>query len=159
MSRRKYDDLAGRLAIVHMRAPRRYGLYCVSLAVWATGSGWLLVHYLATSTDRFGFEKSSPAEHWLLILHAGFSFYALWWFGLLWSSHVTRGWRAHLLRGTGSLIFGCTSLLSVSGCSLYYVVSDNSRSVIAILHWSVGLGALIAFIVHSSIGRRLRAAG
>lgn len=70
------------------------------------------------------------------------------WFGLLWSNHVTKSWKAHIRRATGGLLFGCTAWLALTGCALYYIGSQTWRSWISILHWSIGLGALAAFLLH-----------
>lgn len=132
----------------HMSRLRRFTLYGVNLAAWGTGVLWLLFHYFLKTTDSFGFENSNPAEKWWLIVHALFSFYALWWFGLLWPNHIKKSWKAHIRRGTGGTLFGCAAWLSLTGYALYYVGSLAWRSWVSILHWTVGLAALVAFIVH-----------
>lgn len=131
-----------------MSRARRFTLYGVSSAVWITGALWLLFHYFLKKTDAFGFESSHPGEKWWLISHAFFSFFAIWWFGLLWPNHIKKSWKALIRRGTGGLLFGCTAWLSLTGYALYYIGSDIWRSWISILHWAIGLGALVAFIYH-----------
>jgi hypothetical protein len=142
----------------HMSRGRRFRLYTVSIASWCTGVVWLLFHYFVKTVDRFGFEAPHPAEKWLLISHALVSFYALWWFGLLWPNHIKSSWKLHIRRGTGGLLFGCMAWLCVSGCALYYIGSDFWRSWTSILHWAVGVGALFAFVLHL-LTRTARAPG
>lgn len=138
--------LRGRVG--HMSQRRRMRLYAVSMATWCTGVVWLVLHYFIKSVDRFGFDAPHPAEKWFLIGHAAVSFYAIWWFGLLWPNHIKTSWKLHIRRWTGGVLFGCTALLIGTGCALYYIGSDRLRSWTAVLHWGVGLAALAAFIAH-----------
>jgi hypothetical protein len=127
---------------------RRYGIYAVALAVWITGVGWLVFHYFLKQVDEFGFDAAHPAEKWWLIGHAVVAFYALWWFGLLWTSHVLNAWKARVRRGSGGALFACTAWLALTGCALYYIGSELWRACVSILHWAVGIAAVAAFIYH-----------
>ena len=138
----------GRGRVGHMPKRRRYSLYGVSLAVWLTGAVWLIFHYFVKQVDNFGFEAPHPAEKWSLIVHAGFSFYVLWWFGMLWPNHIKKSWKTHVRRGTGGTLFGFAAWLTLTGYALYYLGSDVWRSWVSVLHWAVGLGALVAFMLH-----------
>jgi len=128
--------------IGHMSRARRFKTVRREPRVWCTGVVWLLFHYFVKTVDRFGFEAPHPAEKWSLISHAFVSFYALWWFGLLWPNHVKSSWKLHIRRGTGGVLFGCTAWLTVTGCALYYIGSDFWRFWTSILHWTIGLAAL-----------------
>src|SRR5690348_8922556 len=118
------DSSPVRGRIGHMSRGRRFRLYAVSIGTWCTGIAWLLFHYFVKTVDSFGFEAPHPAEKWSLITHALVSFYALWWFGLLWPNHIKSSWKLHIRRGTGGLLFGCVAWLTVTGCALYYIGSD-----------------------------------
>lgn len=137
-----------RARVGHMSHTRRVRLYVVSLACWCSGLAWLLFHYFMSSVDRFGFQAPHPGEKWSLIAHAIVSFYAIWWFGLLWPNHIKASWRLHIRRITGGVLFGCVAWLIATGCALYYIGSDRLRSWTSVLHWAVGLAALAAFLVH-----------
>ncbi len=139
---------AARGRVGHLSRHRRLAIYAVSLTVWITGALWLIYHYFLKTEDSFGFENPRPEEKWWLTTHALASFYALWWFGLLWPNHIKRSWNTHVRRGTGGLLFACTAWLCVTGCALYYLVNDRWRSWDSILHWAVGLAALAAFALH-----------
>ena len=141
------------LRVGFMPRARRLTLYAVSLSVWGSGCVWLLLHYFVHSVDRLGFETPHPAEKWSLVAHAFASFYAMWWFGVLWTGHVKRGWKARIRRGTGGSLFGVWLWLAVTGYALYYVVSDTWRARTSILHWTVGLAALGAFLFHLYVYR------
>jgi hypothetical protein len=144
----RMDPISVRARVGHMSRTRRYWLYAVAMGAWLTGALWLITHFFLTSIDSFGFENAHPTEKWWLIAHAVFSFYCVWWFGLLWPNHVTKSWRARIRRGTGGVVFGCMAWLTLTGCTLYYLGSEEWRSWFSILHWLVGLAALVAFIVH-----------
>ena len=45
-------------------------------------------------------------------------------------------------------LFGVLAWLGLTGCALYYIGSDAWRSWVSILHWAVGLGALVVFLLH-----------
>jgi hypothetical protein len=141
------------LRVGFMPRGRRFTLYAVALSVWGSGCVWLLLHYFTHSVDRLGFETPHPAEKWVLIAHAFASFYAMWWFGVLWTGHIKRGWNSRIRRGTGGTLFGFWLWLAVTGYALYYVVSDTWRDRTSILHWTVGLIALGAFLVHLYVHR------
>ena len=141
------------LRVGFMPRARRLTLYAVSLSVWGSGCVWLLLHYFVHSVDRLGFETPHPAEQWCLVAHAFASFYAMWWFGVLWTGHIKRGWKARIRRGTGGTLFGVWLWLAMTGYALYYVVNDAWRARTSILHWTVGLAALGAFLFHLYVNR------
>jgi hypothetical protein len=132
-----------------LSAKRRRAVHAASIGIWLTGAVWLVFKYFVTSTDSFGFEGPHPLQKWWLIAHAAFSFWGVWLFGMLWPGHVLRGWRSHLKRPTGGTLFGVATWLTLTGCALYYIGNDTARSWTSILHWAVGLAALVAFLLHS----------
>ncbi len=127
---------------------QRRSIYIVSAAVWLTGAVWLIFKYFVTATDEFGFQNPHPQQPLWMIAHAAVSLLALWLFGLLWHHHIARGWEARLRRGTGGTLFGLIAWLALSGCALYYIGNDTVRSWTSLAHWTIGLGALGAFLLH-----------
>lgn len=142
----------------HMSSYRRLALYATSLAVWGTGALWLAFHYFLQEVDSFGFEVPHAGEKWTLIAHALVSFYAIWWFGLLWSNHIKAGWKTRVRRVSGGILFVAITWLALSGYLLYYIGSEAWRSWASVLHWTVGLAAVAAFMFHL-LTRTPRAAG
>jgi hypothetical protein len=134
--------------IGHMSRPRRYALYCVSCAVWLTGAVWLLLNYFPGRPNSLGFPTPNPVQTPILIAHAVISFYAIWWFGLLWPNHIKKSWRTRIRRGTGGTLFGFAVWLMGTGIALYYVASDGLRGWTSKAHWIVGLAALGVFALH-----------
>ncbi len=127
---------------------RKIMVYTVSIGSLVTGVVWLLYHYFIRTVDQFGFESPDPNQKWWIIAHAVFSFFAVWAFGVLWTNHVKRGWRAKVRRLTGGMLFGLTVWLTLTGVALYYIGQDDWRSWTSVLHWGAGLAAFAAFIWH-----------
>lgn len=135
---------------------RRKAVYVTAGGLWLTGALWLIFRYFVQVTDEFGFNTGHPLERWWLILHAGFAFAAIWFFGLFWDAHVKPGWAVKARRRTGGWLFGVTVWLIVTGFALYYVGSPGWRSWMSALHWTAGLLALALFLLH--LPRRKRRA-
>ncbi|MCU0761146.1 MAG: hypothetical protein MUF07_18360 [Steroidobacteraceae bacterium] len=129
-------------------ASRRRAVHWIATGTWVTGAVWLVFKYFVRVPDEFGFDNPHPMQQWWLIAHAIVSVFAVWMFGVLWPGHVIRGWKSHLRRPTGGTLFGITAWLALTGLALYYVGNDDWRSWVAILHWAVGLGAIVAFLLH-----------
>ena len=126
---------------------RRLVVYAVGLGVWLSGGLWLLFHYFFVQQGEFG-PTVHPLEPWWLRLHGAFGFAALWMFGLLWGIHITKAWPYERRRWSGSIVTGIFLWLIITGYLLYYAGGENTRSIISLLHWTVGLGSPIAFVWH-----------
>ena len=97
--------------------------------------------------DEFG-PLPHPLEFWSIAAHGAFGFASLWLFGLLWSVHIPAGWRSLRRRWSGSVMFGVTAFLVLSGYLLYYLGDPDLRAVLAVVHWAVGLGCPVLFVLH-----------
>src|SRR5262245_52468931 len=95
-------------------------VYGISLGLWFTGAAWLLAHYLLVLEGPFG-PDPHPLEFWSIAAHGAFGFASLWLVGLLWSVHIPAGWRSLRRRWSGSIMFGVSGFLILSGYLLYYV--------------------------------------
>lgn len=137
--------------------PIRRSLYVIAAGLWLTGALWLVFHYFLMRQTAFG-PAPHPLEHWWLSLHGLFAFLSLWMFGWLWGRHIVWGWKAGRHRLTGGLLFGLLAELIITGYLLYYPPSDDSQAVIAVMHWTVGVGLLIPFFVHRFWRRTSRSA-
>jgi len=126
---------------------RRFALYGVAGGLWLSGVLWLVFHYFLARKTSFG-TAQHPLEHWWLSLHGLFAFAALWMFGLMWGVHIVGGWESSRRRVTGSVLFAALALLVASGYLIYYPPSEDALPVIALLHWGIGLAAILPFIGH-----------
>ena len=138
---------------MRLRPGRRRLLYAVAAALWASGALWLVAHYFWAGQSEYG-PATSPAEPWALRLHGLFAMAALAFLGLLWAVHVVRGWTAGRRRWSGGLLFALSLVLVLTGYLLYYVGDDDLRGWASLAHWSLGLAALPAFLLHRFLPKR-----
>jgi len=126
---------------------RRWTVYGISFATWLTGVLWLIFHYFLTTEGRFG-PVTHPLEPVWIRLHAAFSFIAIAVLGLLWGVHIVRGWNANWRRWSGGTLVGLFVVLTVTGYGLYYALDAQWREWTSLIHWVLGLAAIVAFFVH-----------
>lgn len=140
---------------IRLGAGYRRTVNVIAAGVWATGVLWLVFHYFLQRPGDFGADPH-PLEAWWLRLHGAFAFGALWTLGLLSASHLINGWASHRRRRSGASLLALAVVLTLSGYLLYYAGGDRVRSLVAILHWSVGLAAPLAFVWHRFLSTRKR---
>lgn len=138
---------------VRLSWSRRWLVYSVGAGVWSSGIAWLVFHYFMMRKTDFG-PAPNPMEPWTLAAHAGFGFAAIWLVGLIWGVHITRGWRMGRHRVSGVALLTFLGWLILSGYLLYYVGSDEVRSLVSLGHWIAGLMLPIPFLVHWLIRNR-----
>jgi hypothetical protein len=125
----------------------RWAVYTLGLAVWSSGVlWWLFDHYMLQQT-QYGISQH-PLQVWWLRLHAACATGAVWLLGYLTAMHMQRNWPARLRRRSGLLFVAAIGVLVASGYLLYYVESDRPLAIIADVHWTVGLGVPLAFLLH-----------
>ena len=132
---------------VHLARFNRWTLYVIGIGVWFSGVLWLLFHYFFVEQGEFG-PKVHPLEPVWLKVHGAFAFAAIWIFGILWGTHVTKAWPGMRRRWSGGILVGTFLWLVLSAYLLYYVGSESARSVVSILHWGIGLASPICFGFH-----------
>ena len=122
-------------------------LYTICLGVWFSGGLWLLLHYFFLQQGTFG-PENSPLEPWCLKIHGALAFLTIWVFGLMWGIHIGRLWPLSNRRWSGGTTAGVFAFLIISGYLLYYVANDSARSIVSVLHWTVGLASPVVFFWH-----------
>lgn len=125
----------------------RWALYGIGIGVWLSGGLWLFAHYFLVKQGEFG-PQTAPLEPWSLKAHGAFAFAAIWIFGLLWGLHIMVAWPTRRRRLSGAFLTGAFLLLILSGYLLYYVGGDETRSVVSIIHWTLGLAGPIFYVLH-----------
>lgn len=134
---------------------RQLTVYAISLGLWASGAIWLLLHYFFVEEGQFG-PNPHPLEFWSIAAHGAFGFASIWLIGLLWNIHIPAGWRSLRRRWSGSLMFGASAFLILSGYLLYYFGDADLRPVLSALHWAVGLACPALFFAHRFARERAR---
>ena len=80
----------------------------------------------------------------------------LFFLGSLMNGHIRRALKSgrNLMSGWSMIVVMLT--LIATGFGLYYIAGENDRAVWSLLHWAVGLGSGVIFLVHVSLGRASR---
>jgi hypothetical protein len=130
-------------------------VYASSIALFASGALWLLFHYFVHVHGEFG-ERPHALEVWWLRLHGAAAMLTLAVLGSLLPVHMRRGWHQRKNLVPGLALAGLASLLIFSGYALYYFGSEETRPIISVLHWILGLSAPLLLLWHIVSGRRLR---
>ncbi len=140
-----------------LKPGRRLWINLTGLVLWGSGVAWLGLHYFAVRQGEFGPEQS-PYEPWTLKIHGAVAFAALWLGGVLWGVHIVNGWGQNRRRVSGGVLLGGFLLLIVSGYLLYYG-GEESRPLISLSHWILGLGLPLLYLLHRLLerGRRRQA--
>src|SRR6185436_10229362 len=99
-----------------IKLPRwlRLGVYTATVALFVSGTVWLVAHYALRKTGDFG-PVAHPLEPWTLRVHGFAVMVALFLYGSLLRMHIIKGWKAGKNRLTGTLVVGALLLLTVSG--------------------------------------------
>jgi hypothetical protein len=137
---------------MRQRLSRRQELwvYGVGGLLALTGAAWLVCHYFLRGDSP----APNPLEVWWLRLHGAAVVGFLIIFGSVLPGHVLHGWRHHRNRVSGTTLVTVISMLASSGYGLYYIVDDDQRSWVSIIHWVVGLLSVAAIVIHAVLGKR-----
>lgn len=136
-------------------------LYAAGVLLVLSGALWVVFDYFVRIEGEFGLTPH-PLQVWLLRVHGITAAAFLIGFGSVLPGHVRRAWGAARNRVTGIIFFSVMLTLIVTGYLLYYVGSDAVRSVMAIVHWAVGLGFPLLAGLHvwrGRVWRRISLAG
>lgn len=131
----------------------RRAIYASGALLLATGVAWLLARYFMRPVSEFG-ETVHPLEPWSMKLHGAAAMALLFLAGVLLNVHIRRALKAGRNLATGWAMIGTLLFLVLTGYGLYYVAGEADRPVWSVLHWTVGLGAAVLFVLHIVVGRR-----
>lgn len=134
----------------------RWHRRCIYVSVYAlllTGAAWLLAHYFFRTVGQFG-ESASPVEPWAMKLHGAAGMVMLFFLGSLMNAHVRRAIKVSRNLATGWAMIATMALLIATAFGLYYMAGESDRPVWSLLHWGVGIGCAVLFVLHIVVGRR-----
>ncbi len=137
------------------RLPRwhEWAVYWSAGLILLTGIGWLLLDRWVRVAGEFG-PAHHPAQHLTLIAHAIGAYAFLTVIGALIPVHIPLGWRRGVNRVSGTIVVALCAVLALSGLGLYYFGGELARSWASLVHWTVGLAAAPALVIHAMRGRR-----
>ena len=132
-------------ACMRLPASLRSGLYLTGVAVLASGVVWLMVHDAARP------ERVDAAA---MEIHGGSAMVLLVLIGAASALHAPAAWREGKNRWSGATLAAALTLLVLTGFLLYYLGDERARSVVSMVHWTVGLAAAALLGVHVWLGLR-----
>jgi hypothetical protein len=125
----------------------RHLIYLGFGALWATGCGWLVLHYFAASRGEFGIVRH-PLEGPLLLAHGVLAIAIAYLSAWIIARHASESWRNGKRRLSGGALTGVLAVLSVSGFALFFVASDAWQTWTARLHDVLGVAITLFAIEH-----------
>lgn len=140
---------------VRPSAKTRLLINVTGVGLWLSGVLWLVFHFYLRREGEWGPEPHE-LEPWWLRLHGAFAFLTLWTAGLLFASHMARGWATARRRVTGVLLVGWLLLLAISGYLLLYAGDDGVWGILSPTHWIAGLALPLAYVAHRWLRRAAR---
>lgn len=140
---------------INLRLERwhRRWIYASGAALFVSGAAWLVARYFLRPAGQFG-ETIHPIEPWAMKLHGAAAMAVLFFLGSLMNAHIRRALKTGRNLVTGWAMIATLALLVVTGFGLYYVAGEGDRPLWSAVHWIVGLGVALLFVLHIVLGRR-----
>ncbi len=132
----------------------RLAVYGVFGALWASGCGWLALHWFFGQPGPFG-TVQNPWAPAVLRLHGWAAVGGVFLLGWLVARHISDRWPQGIRRASGVAIAGVAGILALSGYALYYT-TDGPHDVAALVHQTLGALAVLFALMH---WRRFRPRG
>lgn len=146
-------DMSGKSTGVYFSNCRKWAILLTIYTLFLSGLGWLMMHEFVRVEGPFG-----PVHHWfeawLLRLHGLATFIFIFFFGLLWGTHIKSGLKMKKRKLSGIMMMSLSIFLATTGLLLYYMTGDTLRNYVEILHWGAGIGFGGVFILHYIIVKR-----
>jgi hypothetical protein len=113
---------------------QRLAAYWSSALLLASGTLWLIAHYLLPLPE---FAARHPLETWAMRLHGAATLFGLAVFGSLWGNHLLPAWKQ-------------------GGYGLYYLSDEEVRALAGTSHIALGAALPLGLAVHVSQAHRQR---
>lgn len=133
------------------RRVRNIVMYGAS-ALWLSGAIWMVLHYFFSAVTEFGVTPNAW-EPFTIRIHGALAMLMLFMFGWIGGTHVAVRWRQWRANLDGLVLLVVTTLLVVSGYSLYYLVDDSQRHVVSLIHQVIGGVIVFVAVIHWSKAR------
>lgn len=130
-------------------------IYAVVGTMFITGVLWLLFHEFVRVRTPFG-DGPHALESWWLKLHGLSAMLGLIVLGSLIFTHVRYAWKTRKNIASGIILLTSNVVLIATGYALYYFGGEQTRPMISLIHWGVGVALVLLMAVHIVIGRRVR---
>ena len=130
-------------------------IYAVFGVMCATGVLWLLFHTFVRISTPFG-DGPHGLESWWLKLHGLAAMMGLLVLGSLIFTHVRYAWKARRNIASGIVLLISNIVLVATGYALYYFGGEQTRPMISLIHWGVGVALVLVMVAHIVMGHRVR---
>lgn len=130
-------------------------VYGVTALLVLSGIVWIVLQYFMVTQGEFG-ETHHPLENWMLKIHGAAAMAGLIIYGSLLPIHIRRAWaiRRNIFLGIALVVL--MLLLTITGYLLYYAGGEETRPVISIVHWILGVVIPILITWQVISGKRRR---
>lgn len=132
---------------------QRWWVYASTAALVVTGLVWLVLD--VTRGDL----SPSRLQVWALRVHGVSAAATGVAYGSLIATHIRIGWALQRNRILGAGTGAVSIALIATGCGLYYAPSEQSRAVVSLVHWVLGIAMPALLAVHIYRGRLARRRG
>jgi hypothetical protein len=128
-------------------------LYAMFGLLTASGLLWLLAHYGLRAKGEFG-PLIHPLEPLSIKLHGLAAMLALFCLGSILHGHIRRALKHRQNIGSGIAMLASMAWLAASGYALYYLVTEDNRTLWSLLHFVPGLALPLLVWWHIRRGRQ-----
>lgn len=137
---------------IRLTRHRQGMLYFTLAGLLLTGLAWLILDTWVQVDGPFGPMKH-PAEPWMMKLHGAFTMIALVLLGTVLPTHVRKAWALRRNRLAGTALLAIFAVLTATGYALYYFAGEDTRAVISLTHWVIGVALPVGLTWHVIAGK------
>ena len=123
------------------------------LLLYITGALYAVFDNFVHVQGDFG--DRHPLQFPTLHLHGIVSLLFFILFGYLFATHILPGLRGRRRRTSGWIVLGLIGILCATVPGLYYLTSESAKNVVAVIHTTLGLLAVVPFIIHMGLRKSL----
>jgi hypothetical protein len=129
-----------------MSAGLRSAVFATFGVLWASGCGWLVLHWFFEPMGAFG-SSPHPWEPALLRVHGWLAAGGVFLLGWIAAEHIGTRWVLVRRRPSGVIMVCVAAALVISGYALYYT-TDLLHDLSTVAHEVIGGAAIVFALVH-----------
>ena len=138
-----------KLKRITLKVPKtfQYLLFATLATSWCSGITFFILNRFITVEGDFGPQKH-PWQFPAISTHGLAAFMMMILFGAMLASHVPMAWQTKRLRFWSITFVIAVSLQIITGYTLYYLASEDSREITGYFHLTVGFCLPIILAIH-----------
>lgn len=134
---------------VRLEPNHRRLFYLVFAVLWLSGALWLVAEWRKQADLG---PVRTPIQTLSMKIHGAAMLLYLAMLGTL-CTHVRRGFASRANRMSGTVVIAVNLAMIISAWMLYYVTGEALREWSSLIHWSIGLAAVLLLLGHILLGR------